>query len=74
MAQQVEGQPLRCAGADARQPLKLVDQTSEGSGEAAQRIKAGGLNLGGAGWLAVWRENGGQATGAPLPGRPPPAC
>jgi hypothetical protein len=47
LAQQVQGQPLRRARSDARQPLELVDQTGQGSGEAAQESAAGRWNLGG---------------------------
>jgi hypothetical protein len=46
LAQQMERQPLGRAGTNPRQPLKLIDQTSQGSGEAAQRPNAIELNLG----------------------------
>jgi hypothetical protein len=38
LAQQVQGQPLGRAGPDARKALELIDQTSQGSGEAAQTL------------------------------------
>jgi hypothetical protein len=36
LAQQMQGQALGGAGADARQALELVDQPGQGTGEAAQ--------------------------------------
>jgi hypothetical protein len=46
LAQQVERQALGCARPDAGQPLELVDQAGQGSGEAAQGTAATGRNLG----------------------------
>jgi hypothetical protein len=46
LAQKMQGQALGRAGADARQALELIDQPGQGSGETAQRIAAGGPNLG----------------------------
>ncbi len=46
LAQQVQGQSLGGARPDAGQALELLDQTRQGSGEAAQRPGAGELNLG----------------------------
>ena len=46
LAQQVEGQTLGGARTDARQPLKLVDQPGQGSGETAQGTDAAWRNLG----------------------------
>jgi len=43
LAQQVQGQPLGRARADAGQPLELLDQAGQGSGVTAQdRVAAGG--------------------------------
>jgi photosystem II oxygen-evolving enhancer protein 2 len=46
LAQQVQGQTLGGARTDAGQPLELVDQAGQGSGETAQRSIAGTRNLG----------------------------
>jgi hypothetical protein len=48
LAQQMQGQPLGGAWPDARQTLELIDQTGQGSGEAAQKSAADGPNLEGA--------------------------
>lgn len=45
LAQQVQGQALGGARTDARQPLELVDQAGQGSGETAQRSIAEVRNL-----------------------------
>ena len=66
----MQRQPLGRAGAYPRQPLKLIDQTSEWSGEAAQRPGAGGMNLGGLAPVSGRRENGSQVNGCPVPGQP----
>jgi hypothetical protein len=47
LAQQMQGKPLGGAGPDAGQPLELIDQPGQGSGEAAQESAAGRWNLGG---------------------------
>ncbi|MEB3318859.1 MAG: hypothetical protein VKO39_12065 [Cyanobacteriota bacterium] len=60
LAQQMERQTLGRARADAGQPLKLIDQPSERSGEAAQRVLASAVNLGATGR----GENGEHAAGA----------
>jgi hypothetical protein len=36
LAQQMQGQPLGRARSDTGQPLELIDQPGQGSGEAAQ--------------------------------------
>jgi hypothetical protein len=59
LTQQMQRQPLGRTGANPRQPLKLIDQTSEGSGEAAQCPMAGALNLGG----LVGDQAGGRMAG-----------
>jgi photosystem II oxygen-evolving enhancer protein 2 len=46
LAQQMQGQTLGGARTDAGQPLELVDQAGQGSGETAQRSIAGTRNLG----------------------------
>jgi hypothetical protein len=46
LAQQVQGQALGGARADARQALELIDQSRQGPGEAAQESAASGVNLG----------------------------
>jgi photosystem II oxygen-evolving enhancer protein 2 len=48
LPQQVERQPLGCARANAGQPLKLLDQASQGEGVAAQGRAAAGGNVGAA--------------------------
>jgi hypothetical protein len=42
----VQGQPLGRAWTDAGQPLELVDQPGQGSGETAQGCAASRWNLG----------------------------
>jgi len=46
LPQQMQGQALGGAGADSRQPLKLLDQPGQRSGEAAQGSAAIARNLG----------------------------
>jgi hypothetical protein len=46
LAQQMQGQALGGARADAGQALELIDQPRQGSGEAAQRPGARKSNLG----------------------------
>jgi hypothetical protein len=46
LAQEVKRQPLGRAGPDSRQPFELIDQSGEGSGEAAQESAAELPNLG----------------------------
>lgn len=55
----MERQPLGRARTDAGEPLKLINQPGQRSGEAAQRFSAGAVNLGASGQ----RENGWQASG-----------
>jgi hypothetical protein len=45
LAQQMQGQPLGRARPDARKALELIDQTSQGSGEAAQTLWIAGPRL-----------------------------
>jgi photosystem II oxygen-evolving enhancer protein 2 len=66
LSEHVERKPLGRAGTNPRQPLKLIDQTSEWSGEAAQRPGAVLMNLGGLSPVSGRRENGGQANGCPM--------
>jgi hypothetical protein len=47
LVQQVQRQPLGRAGANARQPLELLNQPGQGSGVAAQGSAAAESNLGG---------------------------
>jgi hypothetical protein len=52
LAEQVQGQPLGRAWADARQPLELIDQPGQWAGETAQDARRN------------WRESKGAFDGA----------
>ena len=80
LAEQMQGQPLGGARPDAGQPLELVDQPGQGSGEAAQRSGAGVGDPGRGGAPPECQQAAGRAQGEngtssaaamPAPLRPP---